>query len=125
MKEFKIEGERSFWGDKCGDRYRKRAKTDRKPVIADLLEHHQRLLEEPLLPATGKRPVVGVPRAMFFYDRFPFWCAYFQKLGFDVVLSPPTDKQYFRARRRVGNRAAVFPGQSGAWARSGTALKKC
>jgi predicted CoA-substrate-specific enzyme activase len=92
MKEFKIEGERSFWGDKCGDRYRKRAKTDRKPVIADLLEHHQRLLEEPLLPATGKRPVVGVPRAMFFYDRFPFWCAYFQKLGFDVVLSPPTDK---------------------------------
>jgi len=93
MKEFKIEGERSFWGDKCGDRYRKRAKTDRKAVIADLLEHHQRLLEEPLLPATGKRPAVGVPRAMFFYDRFPFWCAYFQRLGFDVVLSPPTDSR--------------------------------
>jgi predicted CoA-substrate-specific enzyme activase len=91
MKEFKIEGERSFWGDKCGDRYRKRAKTDRKPVIADLLEHHQRLLEEVLHPATGKRPVVGVPRAMYFYDRFPFWCAYLQELGFDVVLSSPTD----------------------------------
>ena len=55
MKEFKIEGERSFWGDKCGDRYRKRAKTDRKPVIADLLEHHQRLLEEVCVrrPASG------------------------------------------------------------------------
>ncbi len=92
MKEFKIEGERSFWGDKCGDRYRKRVKTDRKPVIADLIEHHQRLLEEVLLPATGKQPVVGVPRAMFYYDRFPFWCAYFQKLGFDVVPSPPTDR---------------------------------
>ena len=29
---------------------------------------------------------------MFFYDRFPFWCAYFQELGFDVVLSSPTDR---------------------------------
>ncbi|MGA2963456.1 MAG: acyl-CoA dehydratase activase [Candidatus Korobacteraceae bacterium] len=91
MKEFKIEGERSFWGDKCGDRYRKRAKTDRKPIIPDLLEHHQRLLEEVWRPATGKRPVVGVPRAMYYYERFPFWCAYFQELGFEVVLSSPTD----------------------------------
>ena len=54
MKEFKIEGERSYWGDKCSDRFRKRAKTDRKPVIEDLLEHREQLLEEVLRPATGQ-----------------------------------------------------------------------
>ena len=60
---------------------------------------------------------------MFYYDRFPFWCAYFQKLGFDVVLSSPTDRQDFRARRRAGHRAALFPGQGCARARAGTARK--
>ncbi len=109
MKEFKIEGERSFWGDKCGDRYRKRAKTDRQPVIADLLEHHQRLLEEVCRPATGKRPVIGVPRAMYFYDRFPFWCAYFQELGFDVVLSSPTDRRICAVGDELAIAQPCFP----------------
>jgi predicted nucleotide-binding protein (sugar kinase/HSP70/actin superfamily) len=109
MKEFKIEGERSFWGDKCGDRYRKRAKTDRQPVIADLLEHHQRLLEEVCRPATGKHPVIGVPRAMYFYDRFPFWCAYFQEMGFDVVLSSPTDRRICAVGDELAIAQPCFP----------------
>jgi hypothetical protein len=29
VQEFNVEGEKTFWGDKCSDRYRKRAKTDR------------------------------------------------------------------------------------------------
>jgi predicted CoA-substrate-specific enzyme activase len=91
MKEFKIEGERSYWGDKCSDKFRKRARTDRKPVVEDLLECRDKLLEEGLRPPKDKRPAIGIPRAMFYYDRFPFWCAYLQELGFDVVLSSPTD----------------------------------
>jgi len=38
MKEFTIEGQRSYWGDKCSDKFRKRARTDRRPVIEDLIE---------------------------------------------------------------------------------------
>jgi len=93
MKEFTIEGQRSYWGDKCSDKFRKRARTDRQPVIEDLLEYRDKVLEEVHVPASGGKPTVGIPRSMYFYDRFPFWCAYFQELGFDVVVSSPTDRR--------------------------------
>lgn len=91
MKEFVIEGEKTYWGDKCSDKFRKRSHSDRKPVIDDLIALRDQLLEAPLKPKDGGRGTVGIPRAMFFYDRFPFWCTYIQELGFDVIVSPPTD----------------------------------
>jgi predicted CoA-substrate-specific enzyme activase len=93
MKEFTIEGERTYWGDQCSDKFRKRARSDRKPILDDLLDYREKLLEEVLLPARDPRPTVGIPRTMFYYDRFPFWCAYFQELQFDVVLSASTDRK--------------------------------
>jgi predicted nucleotide-binding protein (sugar kinase/HSP70/actin superfamily) len=39
------------------------------------------------------RPTIGLPRAMYFYDRHPFWGAYLGALGFEVVVSDPTTKQ--------------------------------
>ena len=83
MKEFNIEGQRTYWGDKCSDKFRKRARTDRQPVIEDLIEWREKLLEEVLLPTRGGSRTVGIPRTMFYYDRFPFWCAYFQELARD------------------------------------------
>lgn len=92
IKEFKIEGNKSYWGDKCSDKFRKRARTDRVPVIEDLVELRDKLLEDVLRPPQGRK-TIGIPRTMFFFDRFPFWCAYFQELGFDIVTSPQTDRK--------------------------------
>jgi predicted CoA-substrate-specific enzyme activase len=92
MKEFNIDGERSYWGDQCSDKFRKRARSDRQPVIPDLMEYYDKMLLEPHLPARQGRPKIGVPRAMLFYDRFPFWCAYLQELGYDVVTSSDTTR---------------------------------
>jgi predicted nucleotide-binding protein (sugar kinase/HSP70/actin superfamily) len=91
IKEFNIEGQRTYWGDKCSDKFRKRARTDRKPVVEDLIEYRDKILEQVLKPPAGNRKKVGIPRTMFFFDKFPFWCAYMQELGFDVVVSPRTD----------------------------------
>jgi predicted CoA-substrate-specific enzyme activase len=114
MKEFVIEGQKSYWGDKCSDKFRKRARTDRQPVIEDLIEYRDKLLEETWIPPSGKKPTVGIPRTMFFYDRFPFWCAYFQELGFDVVVSSATDRKI-----------TVLPAQGGARARDAVGGKGC
>ena len=109
MKEFNIEGQRSYWGDKCSDKFRKHTRSDRKPVIADLMELRARLLEEVRLPPKGNQPTVGIPRTMFYYDRFPFWCAYFQELGFDVVVSSPTDRKISAAGEEVTTAQPCFP----------------
>lgn len=108
MKEFNIEGQRTYWGDKCSDKFRKRARTDRTPVVEDLVEWREKLLEETLLPSRGSR-TVGIPRTMFYFDRFPFWCAYFQELGFDVVLSSPTDRKISMAGEELAIAQPCFP----------------
>lgn len=36
---------------------------------------------------------IGIPRALSYYDFFPFWYGFFEGLGIKVVLSDPTTKQ--------------------------------
>ncbi|HVO63690.1 MAG TPA: acyl-CoA dehydratase activase [Terriglobales bacterium] len=111
MKEFVIDGQKSYWGDKCSDKFRKRFRTDRHPVIEDLLEVREHLLMAPLKPKNGGPATVGIPRAMFFYDRFPFWCTYLQELGFDVAVSPPTDSSIARVGDELAIAHPCFPVQ--------------
>jgi predicted CoA-substrate-specific enzyme activase len=105
MKEITIEGKKTYWGDKCSDKFRKRVRSGRKPVIDDLLALRDRMLfAEPGrrdgMPEsqTGQpTKTVGIPQAMFFYDQYPFWRTYLRGIGFDVVVSAPTDR-YLAAR---------------------------
>jgi predicted CoA-substrate-specific enzyme activase len=97
MKEITVEGRKTYWGDKCSDKFRKRARTEHKPVIADLMTLHDQLLREgcvePAGHETNGKPRVGVPQAMYFYDRFPFWRTYLERVGFEVVVSGATDQR--------------------------------
>lgn len=159
IKEFNVEGEKTYWGDKCSDRYRKRAKVPKKAVIPDLVARYEELLERDAItlveerlrvkidrsPPRGWRgesaqgrskaaegeqpwraaeegararsgteageqprvavedsvrvgakdraPRIGFPRAMYYYDRFPFWSTYLRALGMVVVVSPRTNKE--------------------------------
>jgi predicted CoA-substrate-specific enzyme activase len=111
MKEFTIEGERTYWGDQCSDKFRKRARSDRKPILDDLVEYREKLLEEVLLPFGGSKPSVGIPRSMFYYDRFPFWCAYFQELGFEVTVSAATDRKISARGEETAVAQPCFPVQ--------------
>jgi predicted CoA-substrate-specific enzyme activase len=90
MKEFVVEGQKSYWGDKCSDKFRKPSATGRKPVIDDLFDFRDKLIEA-LPQATGSRLKVGLPRAMTMLDRLPFWKRYFAELGIEAVVSPVTD----------------------------------
>lgn len=91
IKEFNIEGQKSYWGDKCSDKFRKPSATGRKPVIEDLFAFREKVLEELTPAAAGGKLKVGVPRTMSILDRYPFWHRYFSELGVSVVLSPATD----------------------------------
>jgi predicted nucleotide-binding protein (sugar kinase/HSP70/actin superfamily) len=46
---------------------------------------------------------VGIPRALSYYEYFPAWKAFFEALGAETVVSPPTNKAVFTA----GNSRAV------------------
>ncbi|HEY7586829.1 MAG TPA: acyl-CoA dehydratase activase [Candidatus Deferrimicrobiaceae bacterium] len=97
MQEIQVEGARTYWGDKCSEKYRKTARTDSRPVIADLpsrrMEYLDRLAGE---SSGGPRGVVGYPRAMYYFERFPFWKGFLSAAGFGVKVSPRTDKAIAR-----------------------------
>ncbi|TGE34279.1 acyl-CoA dehydratase activase-related protein [Desulfosporosinus sp. Sb-LF] len=36
---------------------------------------------------------IGFPRALYYFDYFPFWAGFFHQLGIEVVTSPPTHRR--------------------------------
>ena len=95
IQEFTVEGDKTYWGDKCSDRFRKAIKAARKPVIDDLMDlRMKRLLDETGLPdAAADAPTVGIPLMMFAYDSLPFWRTLMRQLGCRTVLSDRTNKR--------------------------------
>jgi hypothetical protein len=96
VQEFNVEGQKTYWGDKCSERFRKAAKTDNKPEIPDLLKLREEFLMEEFnkdQPLKSPGPVIGMPRAMYHFDRFPFWNRYFTDLGLRVEISDETNKE--------------------------------
>ena len=110
MKEFVIEGQKSYWGDKCSDKFRKPSATGRKPVIEDLFGYRDQLLEA--LPNAAAGPLrVGLPRAMAMLDLLPFWRRYFAELGIPTVLSPVTDPRISAAGIEMAVAQPCYPVQ--------------
>ncbi|MFC1569842.1 acyl-CoA dehydratase activase [bacterium] len=91
IQEFDIEGEKSYWGDKCSDRYRKQSKSKHRAAIPDLFGYRETMTFPKSMkdnkPSLG---TVAIPKVLQIFDRFPFWQAYFQTLGFEIRLSEST-----------------------------------
>jgi predicted nucleotide-binding protein (sugar kinase/HSP70/actin superfamily) len=109
MQEFTVEGEKTYWGDKCSERYRKAVKSERQPVIEDLIDFRAKLLMEDYDPNHGKGPVVGIPMCMSFYEWLPFWLRFFKELDIKVLLSDQTTNQITSAGLEVVVSEPCFP----------------
>jgi len=94
IQQVRVGKEKTHWGDKCSDKFRKNTKVDRKAAIPDLLAFRENLLVENWSQdRDGSKPRIGIPRALTFFTRFPFFNAYFTELGFQVVLSDPSNRE--------------------------------
>lgn len=111
IQEFNVEGAKTYWGDKCSDRYRKQAKTLHKPVIEDLMALRMKLLMDeqdmPSIPAGA--PTVGIPLAMFAWETLPFWRTLLAGLGLKPILSDPTNKKTVQAGLEAVVAEPCFP----------------
>jgi len=96
-----FEGEKPlFYGSRCGkwDSTEKKEKRQASKIPRLFEERAQALLntypkDKPDKP-NGK--VMGIPRVLFFHELFPLWKAFFTELGFQVVLSDPTNRHIIR-----------------------------
>lgn len=98
MQEIRVNSERTFWGDKCSDKFRKKTRVEKKPVIPDLVKAREEIFKTACEPYfdNGAR-TVGIPLCMQFHEQLPFWNAYFTHLGFQVVVSETTNREIVNA----------------------------
>ncbi|MDP2983132.1 MAG: acyl-CoA dehydratase activase [Candidatus Latescibacter sp.] len=91
IQEFTVDGEKTYWGDKCSDRYRKRKKVSKSPVIDDLYKIRDELLLKTFRENGQSGPVIGIPMTMYTYDQLPFYNVFLSECGFRTVLSDTTN----------------------------------
>jgi predicted CoA-substrate-specific enzyme activase len=102
INRVKIEGEEGFlfYGGRC-ERYDVRQ--GQKTGVEDLFAFREEMLwkaynrgveEQRNGSVRPSKPVkIGIPYIFFFHDYLPFWTVLLQELGFDVIVSPRTNRE--------------------------------
>lgn len=90
-----VEGEKPlFYGSRCEKFDVDRRAGEKSPFPDHYAEREDMLLAPyvPAEPAPTGAPRIGIPRALLFYELYPFWQAFFRELGCEIVVSDPTTK---------------------------------
>ncbi|MBO5197632.1 MAG: 2-hydroxyacyl-CoA dehydratase [Lachnospiraceae bacterium] len=87
-------GRRFISGNRC-EKGLGKAKNEEN--IPNLFEYkNERLFSyKPLEEKDAKRGTVGIPRVLNMYENYPFWFTFFTKLGYRVILSPPSSHKIY------------------------------
>jgi len=89
VKEFTVEGEKSYWGDKCSVKYRKTSKSGKKSPIDSLFLEREKYIEEIIQNNKQCNSIINeeiyIPYTLFNIDKMVFWHTYFSNLGFKVI----------------------------------------
>lgn len=99
LKIYDFDGRRSIWGGECGRYELTRSRGPRKENFFELRQEiwqahmagvYTELQGEPLMEINN-RPTVGMQRALYGHQLGIMWAHFFDRLGFRLVLTPPTN----------------------------------
>ncbi len=99
LKIYNFDGRRSIWGGECGRYELTRSRGARKENFFELRQEvwqahmagvYTELQDEPLIEKDN-RPTVGMQRALYGHQLSIMWAHFFDRLGFRLVLTPPTN----------------------------------
>lgn len=119
INRVRIEGDEGFlfYGGRCEKYDVRRAQKTTFPDNflyreQELWKAHQ-TLQERYAQAEAKsetiRPKIGIPNIFFFHDFLPYWATFLWELGFEVIVSPKTNKQVVNAGVENILSEACFP----------------
>ncbi len=76
----------------------------------DLYEYKQELLNSYTGKPASPRARIGLPMGLNMYEMLPFWHTFFTKLGFEVVVSPRSDRKlYLHGQQTIPSDTVCFP----------------
>ncbi len=80
--------------------------------LDDMYEYKLELLQSYMRPADspGRRGKIGIPLGLNMYELLPFWHTILTKLGFEVVVSPPSNRKiYLAGQLTIPSDTVCFP----------------
>ena len=84
-----------YYGSRC-EKYDVDKRAKDVELYPDHFAERSVMLLEPYTPSEpvpANAPKIGIPRALLFYDLYPFWQAFFKELGCELIPSEPTTKK--------------------------------
>jgi predicted CoA-substrate-specific enzyme activase len=92
-----FEDEIAFFGDTCERYTARRGRTARidpgTNPLPDLFKERDDLVEGFIRNPPNPAARIGLPRASVLYEFLPFWAAFFNRLGAEVLVSPPSNHE--------------------------------
>ena len=117
LKIYDFDGRRSIWGGECGRYELTRIRGHKKENFFELRQKvlqtymagvFEELKEEPLMEVNN-RPTVGMQRALDGHQTSVLWAHFFDRLGFRLVLTPPTNTHISRVGIETTVAETCFP----------------
>lgn len=92
-------------GNKC-DRYNNISPNKTKYNMVEYI--YNKLINLP--KKVGKRGRIGIPLVLNMYENLPFWTAFFENLGFEVLLSPRSSRNlYITGQHTIPSDTVCYP----------------
>ncbi len=99
------DGRRFIAGNRCEKPVTKKAPDD----SFNIYQYKLKLLGE-YQPVEGKRGKIGIPMGLNMYELLPFWHKFLTKLGFEVVVSPLSNRKlYLHGQQTIPSDTVCFP----------------
>ncbi len=110
INRVKIEGEDTplFYGGRC-EKYDVRK--DESGTVENYISWRFDLIYKNNVSDKDEtsRPVIGIPFIFFFHEQLPLWLNFFRNLGFNVKVSPPTNRSIINLGVEAVNTDTCFP----------------
>ncbi len=75
----------------------------------NLFEYKRELLAS-YRPQKGPRGRIGIPMGLNLFELLPFWHTFFTKLGFEVIVSPPSSRSlYLKGQSTIPSDTVCYP----------------
>lgn len=98
-------GKKFVSGNKC-ERY---LKSTKQQVKYNMVEYKYNILTN-LSKAKPNKGKIGIPLVLNMYENLPFWTAFFESLGYEVVLSPRSNRKlYLEGQHTIPSDTVCYP----------------
>ncbi len=117
LKIYDFDGRKSIWGGECGRYDLIRGKGSKKENYFLLREKiwqshmdgaYEELKGEPIMEVDG-RPTMGMQRSLYSLQTGVLWAHFFDRLGYRVVFTPPTNSQISSAGIEAMTSETCYP----------------